>query len=80
MSRVNQAQMKKLLDLLSEDGVLVNGKVAYTNTNKQNFWKRVAMQLNSVEGGVYKNTWKWCKVSLHYCMIQRTTTHAKFIL
>lgn len=62
MSRVNQAQMKKLLDLLSEDGILVNGKVAYTNTNKQNFWKRVAMQLNSVEGGVYKNTWKWCKM------------------
>ncbi|XP_063538244.1 uncharacterized protein LOC134747581 [Cydia strobilella] len=62
MSRVNQAQMKKLLDLLSEDGVLVNGKVSYSNTNKQNFWKQIAMQLNSVDGGVYKNTWKWCKM------------------
>uniref|UniRef100_A0A2A4JEN8 Regulatory protein zeste n=1 Tax=Heliothis virescens TaxID=7102 RepID=A0A2A4JEN8_HELVI len=62
MSRVNQAQMKKLLDLLSEDGVLVDGRVMYTNTNKQNFWKRIAMQLNAVEGGVYKNTWKWCKM------------------
>lgn len=54
--------MKKLLDLLSEDGVLVDGRVMYTNTNKQNFWKRIAMQLNAVEGGVYKNTWKWCKM------------------
>ncbi|CAB3247125.1 unnamed protein product [Arctia plantaginis] len=62
MSRVSQAQMKKLLDLLCEDGILINGKVAYTNTNKQTFWKRVALQLNAVEGGVYKNTWKWCKM------------------
>lgn len=63
MSRVSQAQMKKLLDLLSEDGVLVDGRVMYTNTNKQNFWRSIAYQLNAVEGGVYKNTWKWCKVS-----------------
>ncbi|XP_047997463.1 uncharacterized protein LOC125235081 [Leguminivora glycinivorella] len=62
MSRVNQAQMKKLLDLLSEDGVLVNGKVSYSSTNKQAFWKQIAVQLNSVDGGVYKNTWKWCKM------------------
>lgn len=62
MSRVNQAQMKKLLDLLSEDGVLVDGRVMYTNTNKQNFWRNIANQLNAVEGGVYKNTWKWCKM------------------
>ncbi|KAJ8719740.1 hypothetical protein PYW08_011915 [Mythimna loreyi] len=62
MSRVSQAQMKKLLDLLSEDGVLVDGKVMYTNTNKQNFWRRIAVQMNAVEGGVYKNTWKWCKM------------------
>ncbi|XP_061718391.1 myb/SANT-like DNA-binding domain-containing protein 4 isoform X2 [Cydia pomonella] len=62
MSRVNQAQMKKLLDLLSEDGVLVNGKVSYSSTNKQSFWKQIALQLNSVDGGVYKNTWKWCKM------------------
>ncbi|KAJ8720335.1 hypothetical protein PYW07_012378 [Mythimna separata] len=62
MSRVSQAQMKKLLDLLSEDGVLVDGKVVYTNTNKTNFWRRIAVQLNGVDGGVYKNTWKWCKM------------------
>ncbi|KAI8432359.1 hypothetical protein MSG28_004766 [Choristoneura fumiferana] len=62
MSRVSQIQMKKLLDILSEDGVLVKGQVSYSNTNKQLFWKRVALQLNSVEGGVYKNTWKWCKM------------------
>ncbi|XP_063364858.1 uncharacterized protein LOC134653425 [Cydia amplana] len=62
MSRVNQAQMKKLLDLLSENGVLVNGKVSYSSTNKQTFWKQIALQLNSVDGGVYKNTWKWCKM------------------
>lgn len=62
MSRVSQAQMKKLLDLLSENGVLVDGRVMYTKTNKQNFWKRIAVQLNAVEGGVYKNTWKWAKM------------------
>ncbi|CAH0686301.1 unnamed protein product [Spodoptera exigua] len=62
MSRVSQAQMKKLLDLLSENGVLVAGRVMYTKTNKQNFWKRIAVQLNAVEGGVYKNTWKWAKM------------------
>ncbi|CAH0625602.1 unnamed protein product [Chrysodeixis includens] len=62
MSRVIQAQMKMLLDLLSEDGVLVEGRVRYTNTNKQNFWKNIANQLNAVDGGVYKNTWKWCKM------------------
>lgn len=63
MSRVSPSQMKKLLELLSEDGILHHGRVLYTNTNKQKFWKRIATQLNSVEGGVYKNTWKWCKVS-----------------
>ncbi|XP_059062913.1 uncharacterized protein LOC131855635 [Achroia grisella] len=62
MSRVSAPQMKILLDLLSEDGVLVRGKVSYTNTNKLNFWKRIASQLNAVDGGVYKNTWKWCKM------------------
>ncbi|XP_022826882.1 uncharacterized protein LOC111356662 [Spodoptera litura] len=62
MSRVSQVQMKKLLDLLSENGVLVDGRVMYTKTNKQNFWKRIAVQLNAVEGGVYKNTWKWAKM------------------
>lgn len=61
--RVIPAQMKKLLDLLGEDGVLQHGKVMYTYTTKQCFWKRIATELNSVEGGVYKNTWKWCKVS-----------------
>ncbi|XP_063828604.1 uncharacterized protein LOC135077994 isoform X1 [Ostrinia nubilalis] len=60
--RVIPAQMKKLLDLLSEDGVLLHGKVMYTYTTKQCFWKRIATQLNSVDGGVYKNTWKWCKM------------------
>lgn len=64
MSRVSQAQMKKLLDLLSEEGVLVDGRVMYTDTNKQNFWRSIAFQMNAVEGGAYKNTWKWCKVSL----------------
>ncbi|KAM3960257.1 uncharacterized protein ACR2FA_005735 [Aphomia sociella] len=62
MSRVGAAQMKKLLDLLSEDGVLVNGKVSYVDTNKCNFWKGIAAKLNAVEGGVYKNAWKWCKM------------------
>lgn len=69
MSRVSQAQMKKLLDLLSENGVLVDGRVMYTKTNKQNFWKRIAVQLNAVEGGVYKNTWKWAKVRSIYFII-----------
>ncbi|KAL0829292.1 hypothetical protein ABMA28_004099 [Loxostege sticticalis] len=61
-SRVIPAQMKKLLDLLSEDGMLQHGKVIYTYTTKQCFWKRIATQLNSVKGGVYKNTWQWCKM------------------
>ncbi|KAL0878970.1 hypothetical protein ABMA27_003958 [Loxostege sticticalis] len=60
--RVIPAQMKKLLDLLSEDGVLQHGKVMYTYTTKQCFWKRIATQLNSIEGGVHKTTWKWCKM------------------
>ncbi|XP_026752732.2 uncharacterized protein LOC113512958 [Galleria mellonella] len=62
MSRVSAPQMKILLDLLSQEGVLVHGKVSYANTTKLNFWKRIATQLNAVEGGVYKNTWKWCKM------------------
>lgn len=64
MSRACPSQMKKLLDLLSEDGVIMNGRVVYNNTNYKNFWKRIALQLNAVEGGVYKSTWKWCKVRL----------------
>lgn len=54
--------MKKLLDILCQDGVLVNGKVDYSNTTKQAFWKKTAIQLNHVENGVHKNAWKWCKV------------------
>ncbi|XP_030037198.2 uncharacterized protein LOC115452736 [Manduca sexta] len=62
VGRVGPAQMKKLLDLLSEDGVLEDGKILYTETTRQNFWKRIATQLNAVNGGVYKNTWQWCKM------------------
>ncbi|XP_026313697.1 uncharacterized protein LOC113225582 isoform X2 [Hyposmocoma kahamanoa] len=61
MSRAYPVQMKKLLDILSQDGVLVNGKVDYSNTTKQAFWKHVANKLNRVENGVHKNTWQWCK-------------------
>lgn len=64
MTRVSQVQMKKLLDLLSEDGVMVQGKVMYTDTNRQSFWKKVAVQLNSIDGGAFKNAYKWCKVRL----------------
>ncbi|XP_068630622.1 uncharacterized protein [Battus philenor] len=62
MTRVSQIQMKKLLDLLSEDGVMIQGKVMYTDTNRQSFWKKVAIQLNSVQGGAFKNAYKWCKM------------------
>ncbi|CAH2041286.1 unnamed protein product, partial [Iphiclides podalirius] len=54
--------MKTLLDLLSEDGVMVQGKVMYTDTNRQTFWKKVAVELNSVDGGAFKNAFKWCKM------------------
>ncbi|XP_045773963.1 uncharacterized protein LOC123873241 isoform X1 [Maniola jurtina] len=60
--RVSQAQMKKLLDLLSTDGTLLDGRVVYKDTNKLKFWKRIAVQLNSVENGVVKNFHKWCKM------------------
>ncbi|XP_072930798.1 uncharacterized protein [Epargyreus clarus] len=62
MTRVIPPQMTLLLDLLSEDGVLENGNVNYANITRQNFWKRIAVQLNSVEGGVCKNAYKWCKM------------------
>lgn len=66
MARANQLQMKKLLDILGEDGVLQDGKVVYNNITRQEFWKNVAHQLNSIDGGVYKNPWKWCKVKYKY--------------
>ncbi|CAK1582640.1 unnamed protein product [Parnassius mnemosyne] len=62
MTRVSQAQMEQLLDLLSENGVMIQGKVMYTNTNRHNFWKKVAQQLNDIEGGAFKNAYKWCKM------------------
>ncbi|XP_039756953.1 uncharacterized protein LOC120631438 isoform X2 [Pararge aegeria] len=60
--RVSQAQMQKLLDLLSADGNLQDGRVVYKNTNKLKFWKRIAMKLNSVDNGAIKNFHKWCKM------------------
>lgn len=62
MSKAYPVQIKKLLDILSQDGVLVNGKVNYNYITKQAFWKNVAFQLNRIENGVHKNTWQWCKV------------------
>ncbi|XP_034832710.1 uncharacterized protein [Maniola hyperantus] len=60
--RVSQAQMKKLLDLLSTNGNLLDGRVVYKDTNKLKFWKRIAVQLNIVENGAVKNFHKWCKM------------------
>lgn len=62
-------QIKKLLDILSQDGVLVNGRVNYSNTTKQAFWKNVAFQLNRVENGVHKNTLQWWKVRCNYLLM-----------
>ncbi|GBP22225.1 hypothetical protein EVAR_22511_1 [Eumeta japonica] len=63
MNRASHNQMKKLLELMSEDGILQNGKLVYLpQSNKNIFWRRITMQLNAVEGGVYKNMWKWSKV------------------
>ncbi|KAI5643319.1 FLYWCH zinc finger domain-containing protein [Phthorimaea operculella] len=59
---VSKAQMEQLLELMAEDGVLVDGKVAFSDSTKMEFWKRVAFHLNSVESGGHKNAWQWCKV------------------
>lgn len=62
MSRTYPAQIKKLLDILSEDGVLVRGRVNYGLIPRKAFWKNVAGQLNNVEEGVHKSTCQWWKV------------------